>query len=133
MSFKSVCGPMTSLMTSAFCSISLVAVFLGDTHTKSARDTSQSCAPLVSICTMCPADFNTLISAGRSCSAGSPPVITTVLQGNLASSTKIWSPLRGLPGAKAYLVSQNSHPMLHPERRKNTAGIPAWRPSPWIE
>ena len=133
MSFKSVFGPITSLITSAFGNISLATVFLGDTHTKSALERSQSRAPLVSTCTVCPADFNTLMSAGKSCSVGSPPVITTVLHGYLASSTKICKLFSCWPGAKAYFVSQKSQPILHPARRKNTAGMPAWRPSPWIE
>lgn len=124
---------MTSLITSAFCNIFSSTIFLGETQTKSALETSQSCAPFVSICTICPADFNTLINAGKSCSVGSPPVITTVLHGYLANSTKICKLFMEVPGAKAYLVSQKSHPMLHPAKRKNTAGIPVYCPSPWIE
>ena len=37
------------------------------------------------------------------------------------------------PSRAAYFVSQKGQFIEHPAKRTNTAGIPVWRPSPWIE
>src|SRR5579862_1711755 len=91
-------------------------------------------SPLVSSSTLYPSSNRRCISGttSRSCSIGSPPVISTSpppgLRRATSSSTSSTAIFR--PPWNVYSLSHHEHRRLHPVSRTNTQGSPAYVDSP---